>query len=429
MLLTSLRDRRPGRSSILRLFTSVTLTLAVMCGLTITAPAQARAAVPQPGQVPFMNFGGVKTWAGVTLRVDYPEREGSNWRIWVSVCNSTGSPLPVGPHAFSYTNQDYLTWYFEAGWHGALSDQVLQNNGCASGFLKSNESPWQMAFHKVFTVDQRIDILPATEWEAIAKVSEPRSWTNSGRFGDLNGDLVADLMASTGTTLHTFSTTLPNQTPQLLLTQSTTTRWTWMSKVPDQDRNGVSDLLVRKADGTMSFIRMMEFGRLGFENRVGTGWNGITLMGVVPKEGDSHLHPWLVARAANGDLIRYQVSAQGIYSASKIGKNWNSIRHLFSVGDFSGDGIPDLMAIGTNGLLYRYNMTATGGISSVNVVGRGWGNFTTAVSAGDLNRDGFWDMVGIRNDGNVYVYFKLGPGRWGAGRLVASNWSRFELFA
>ncbi|MGA4669945.1 hypothetical protein ACPCG0_09145 [Propionibacteriaceae bacterium Y1923] len=392
------------------------------------SPGTATAAVPQPGTVPWVNFGDPATRSGVYLNVGYPQAYSGHWRTSVTVCNYTGTPLPVGPYTFSYTNYNFGTFFFTDGWTGAMPNQTIGNSACTSGYLHSSAEPMQMAFHKILLGQTRIDILPATEWGAIFNMREPKSSGTSGVYGDYNNDSRADINGSFGYHYYAFRTvTGPNTAlPNIAHETIPGTTWNWMSKVPDLDQNGSSDLLVRRVDGTMAYQRIMENGKIGFSNTVGTGWNSITLLTVVPKTS-LDADPWILARAANGDLIRYQMAPTGIYSASKIGQNWNNIRHLFSVGDFSGDGVPDLMAIGTNGLLYRYNMTRTGGISSVNVVGRGWNNFATAFSPGDMNGGGRWDMIGVRNDGLMFFYSNNGPGRWSAARqLSGTNWNALQ---
>ena len=374
-----------------------------------------------------MNFDDAETEAGVRLWVRYPQASGDNWRTLVTVCNYTGAPLPVGPYTFSYTNYNFGTFFFTV-WSSSMANQMVANGGCVTGNLYSTEEPLQMAFHKILTANQRIDILPATEWEAIFDVREPKSPGTTYKHGDYTGDLRADLNGVFGYNFYTFRTSSTLDPVSYLMEDIPNANINWITKLPDLDLNGASDLLVRTADGNMSYQRMMDGGKRGFANRVGTGWNSISVMAMVPKR-TANAHPWLLARAANGDLIRYQVSPQGIYSAAVIGRNWNAIAKLFSVGDFSGDGTPDLMAIGTNGLLYRYNMTATGNIISVNVVGHGWNTFLFAFSPGDMNLDGRWDMVGIRNDGRMYFYSNIGPGRWASARHIDDNWDGIQAIA
>ena len=403
------------------------LTLALGLGLT-SQPA--KAAVPQPGSVPWVNFADGGTRLGVSLLVAYPQQTSGHWRTQVRVCNYTGAALPVGPYTFSYTNYNYGTFFF-TDWTGSLQNRWLAHNTCVTGNLMSTEEPLQMAFHKIMSGQTRVDILPATEWEAILDVREPKSPGTTYKHGDYTGDSRADLNGSFGYNFYTWRTKVPELWPTPYH-QSTIagSPYTWLSKVPDMDLNGASDLLVRTMDGKMHFQRMMDAGKRGFSNQVGQNWNAISLMAVVNKRSDAtNKDPWLLARAANGDLIRYQVSPTGIYGASKIGRNWNAIAKIFSVGDFSGDGTPDLMAIGTNGMLYRYNMTAAGNISSVNVVGRGWATFLHAVSPGDMNGDGRWDLVGVRNDGKMFFYANTSPGRWSAARQIDEGWAGIQTLA
>ncbi|MBO1030478.1 VCBS repeat-containing protein [Tessaracoccus sp. SD287] len=418
-----------GRT-LLRRLGSATLGLTLALGLGLASSQPAKAAVPQPGNVPWVNFADGGTQLGVSLLVNYPQQMSGHWRTHVKVCNYTGAALPVGTYTFSYTNYNYGTFFFTE-WTDSLPNSWLANNACVSGDLMSTEEPLQMAFHKILSGQTRIDILPATEWEGILKVREPKSPGTSYVHGDYSGDSRADLNGSFGFNFYTFRTVTPSLEPvSFHMSDVVGPSITWMSKLPDMDVNGASDLLVRTTDGKMHFQRMMDVGKRGFSNQVGTNWNGISIMAVVNKRSTAtNQHPWLLGRAANGDLIRYQVSPTGIYSAAKIGQHWNAIAKIFSVGDFSGDGTPDLMAIGTNGLLYRYNMTATGNISSVNVVGHGWATFLHAVSPGDMNGDGRWDLVGVRSDGKMFFYANAGPGRWSSARQIDQNWDGIQTLA
>lgn len=423
--------RTRPRHPLMRRMGSAALALSVALGLSLTGAPPALAAVPQPGTVPWVNFEDGGTRLGVSLLVSYPEHVGGHWSTHVTVCNRTGAALPVGPDTFSYTNYNYGTFFFTSTWTGSLANNWLANGGCVSGDLMSNEAPLQMAFYKIMNGQARVDILPATEWEAILKMREPKSSGTSSVHGDYTGDSRADLIGVQGYNFYTFRTLVPSMTPTYW--QSSTiagSQVTWLSKLPDMDVNGASDVLVRTADGRMHYQRMMDTGRRGFSNQVGVNWNAITMMSVVNKRASAaNQDPWLLARATNGDLIRYQVSQSGIYSAAKIGRHWNAIAKIFSVGDFSADGTPDLIAIGTNGLLYRYNMTAAGNISSVNVVGHGWNNFIHAVSPGDMNGDGRWDMVGVRSDGKMFFYANIGAGRWAAAREIDAGWAGIHLLA
>lgn len=406
------------------------LTTGLAAGLIASlglAASPARAEVPQPGEVPWVNFDDAATRAGVRLDVSSAVRVGTHWVTAVSVCNYTGSPLPVGPDTFSYTNYNYGTFWFTV-WTGTMPDQWLANGGCASGNLMSTEAPAQMAFHKILTPNDRIDILPSTEWEGIFNVREPKSPGATFVHGDYTGDSIADVNGVFGYNFYVFRTIPGPRLTYYSRVDTDDNLVNWMSKLPDVDRNGSSDLLVRTDDGSMWFQRVMEHGRLGFRNRIGTNWQGISLLAVVGRLPEGRT-PWILARAANGNLIRYQMNPWGITNASVIGTNWQSISKLFSVGDFSGDGVPDLMAIGTNGLLYRYNMTEEGNIASVNVVGRYWQEMTTVFSPGDLDGDHRWDMAAVRADGNLYYYRNISPGVWGHYRQIGTNWDGLRTMA
>lgn len=80
-------------------------------------------------------------------------------------------------------------------------------------------------------------------------------------------------------------------------------------------------------------------------------------------------------------------------------------------GDFTGDGIPDILARSTSGVLLVYpnsgtfNGTAT--YPTVTAINSGWAPFSW-IGAADLNGDGFADVVAIDTAGNLYAALHSG---------------------
>nr|WP_242681526.1 VCBS repeat-containing protein [Tessaracoccus sp. SD287] len=104
------------------------------------------------------------------------------------------------------------------------------------------------------------------------------------------------------------------------------------------------------------------------------------------------------------------------------------MRQILGVGDFSGDGRGDVLAIRNDGTLWVYLGTASGTIGSGRQVGHGWNTFARAFSPGDFTGDKKFDLIGQRLDGTVYAYKNLG-GRWDAARRVMSGTQDWKLMA
>ncbi|MGW8989491.1 FG-GAP-like repeat-containing protein [Streptomyces zhihengii] len=150
-----------------------------------------------------------------------------------------------------------------------------------------------------------------------------------------------------------------------------TSGWNSMGRIAafgDLTGDGRSDLFaVDKGTGKLWLYPGTSGGGLGARKLVGNGgWNSMNaLAGVGDLTGDGR--PDLVTRErATGKLWLYPGnSTWGLGGRKLLGNGgWNSMQHLFAVGDTSGDGRPDLHA-GDGGWLYQYQGTATGGLRKV----------------------------------------------------------------
>ncbi|MFI0939784.1 glycoside hydrolase domain-containing protein [Streptomyces sp. NPDC021020] len=93
-----------------------------------------------------------------------------------------------------------------------------------------------------------------------------------------------------------------------------------------------------------------------------------------------------------------------------------------AVGDVTGDGKPDLVAIGRpTGNLYRYSGPDYSGDTRVQI-GTGWNAFQTITGVGDLNGDGHDDLLAQTPSGDLYRYW--GPDFSGDTRtLIGTGWN------
>src|SRR5450759_1861194 len=81
--------------------------------------------------------------------------------------------------------------------------------------------------------------------------------------------------------------------------------------------------------------------------------------------------------------------AGGFFNNTRqIGAGWGIFASVFSPGDFTGSGRPDVIARTSGGLLYLYPGNGSGGWLRTRLIGRGWNVLSTIISSGDFNGDG-----------------------------------------
>ncbi|CAL9479398.1 hypothetical protein SUDANB58_03024 [Streptomyces sp. enrichment culture] len=179
------------------------------------------------------------------------------------------------------------------------------------------------------------------------------------------------------------------------------------------DMNGdrKADVLVRDKAGHLWFLRGDNTGKL-----VGTGgWNA---MNALVRHGDfsGDGREDLVAReASTGRLWLYPGTGTGSLGTRKlIGTGgWNGMSRITGVGDLSGDGRSDLVAVEkSTGRLWLYPGTSAGTLGSRKLIGTGgWNAMNALVGTGDANGDGRPDVHAREaSTGRLWFY----PGRTGA---------------
>ncbi|MGD8214656.1 hypothetical protein [Aestuariimicrobium sp. Y1814] len=237
-------------------------------------------------------------------------------------------------------------------------------------------------------------------------------------LGDQDGNGQADLLAlsDAGTLL-----LYPVRGARLCQPHATGQGWlahTWVSMVPDIDGDLISELVARRNDGTLWLYRGLAGGEFGAPRLIGRGFGEVELLTVMPDITGDAL-PDLLARSRTGDLLRYSFPTDSmdpagglLTGAAVIGSGWQGIRLAASVGDASGDQVPDLLAVTQDGALLRYSIE-NGSIVAVHQIGRNWQSMTLLSSPGDLTRDARRDLVALRNDGTLWLYPHRGNGAFG----------------
>ncbi|MGW8328162.1 FG-GAP-like repeat-containing protein [Streptomyces sp. NPDC055897] len=148
--------------------------------------------------------------------------------------------------------------------------------------------------------------------------------------------------------------------------------------------------------------------------------DGIADLAAIWDDGTMHIYP--------GDKAKGLAGTQ----TQQVGGNaWKTTKQL-AKGDFTNDGIADVMAIWFDGTMHLYAGDGKGGIKSAVPVAMGgntWGT-TKQLTSGDFTGDGIADLMAIWSDGTMHVYAGKGDGQLADGRSVSvggNTWDTVRL--
>ncbi|MEU8882797.1 FG-GAP-like repeat-containing protein [Streptomyces hydrogenans] len=193
-----------------------------------------------------------------------------------------------------------------------------------------------------------------------------------------------------------------------------------LSGFGDMNADRKADVLVRDSAGRLWFLSGDQTGRI-----IGTGgWNAFNALvrhGDFSGDGREDV---IAREAATGKLWLYPGSGTGGLGARKLigSGGWNGMNALVGVGDMNSDGRPDLYAReAATGKLWLYP-GRTGSLGARVLVGSGgWNNVRFIVSVGDWSGDGRPDLLAVYNDDRFYQYEGLGTGGLSRGYMT-NNW-------
>src|SRR6478735_1530325 len=198
------------------------------------------------------------------------------------------------------------------------------------------------------------------------------------------------------------------------------------------DADGTADVLAVTSTGSLRLFSGDGAGYVTGGSQIGLSWNMFdTVFSPGDFTGDGKAD--LIGRTPSGALVLYRGNGAGGFTGGgvQIGLSWNMFDTVFSPGDFTGDGKPDLFGRTPSGALLLYRGNGAGGFTGGGVqVGAGWGIYRTVFSAGDLNGDGHGDIVGIKGVGSFNVYACDSSGRFTlAAREAGTGWTFPTVFA
>jgi Domain of unknown function (DUF1906)/FG-GAP-like repeat len=170
--------------------------------------------------------------------------------------------------------------------------------------------------------------------------------------------------------------------------------------------DGWSDLIARQSSSGLLYLYPGTSGGFPAMVQIGAGWNS---MDSITRFGDFNLdgREDVIAReSATGALWLYRGNGAGFPSRVKIGlRGWNGMREITPIGDFNGDGYPDLVAVETStGNLYYYPGLGNS-LAPRLLLGTGWNAMDELVGIGDFNRDGRVDLIARQSaTGDLWFY-------------------------
>lgn len=156
--------------------------------------------------------------------------------------------------------------------------------------------------------------------------------------------------------------------------------------------------------------------------RIGNGWLPMDLVTIGPALRGGATKDIVAREEATGRLWIYHGNGAGSFvGKTALGTGWGAMSHVFSPGDFNGDGRRDLIAIErATGLMWFYPGNGALKFGPRAQIGNGWNEVQAASAAGDLTGDGVPDIVGVLTNGQVKVYGGSGRGRFASTTTVGT---------
>jgi hypothetical protein len=205
----------------------------------------------------------------------------------------------------------------------------------------------------------------------------------------------------------------------------------------DFNGDGHMDVLVRDSNGLLWEYPGNGLGALGTPVEVGSGWQGFTTIdveggvaitppppgaGVGDFNGDGN--PDVVVRDANGVLWLYPGNGKnGFLPRVQLATGWQDFSGIEGVGDFTGDGHPDVIARDSSGVLWLYPGNGSNGFLPRVQLATGWQGMTAISGAADMNGDGHLDLIARDSSGTLWLYPGTGAGALGTPVQLATGMS------
>lgn len=205
----------------------------------------------------------------------------------------------------------------------------------------------------------------------------------------------------------------------------------WMARTVDPEA-----LLARHTDGTLWIYDRQGNGRYANGRKVGSSFGAYTDLTVVPGSWAKGLSQNTLVGRRNGKTYAWPLVADPLLrpaAAVVIGSEPATLRQSIPLRDFDGDGWADFLRVNTDGTLGAALVDWTGRTTLRTGMGRGWTAFTRLYSPGDLTGDGLPDLIARRRDGVLLMYPNVrssnGQRAWGTPVRFGTSWQTMKVIA
>ncbi|MFC4514871.1 FG-GAP-like repeat-containing protein [Streptomyces ehimensis] len=154
-----------------------------------------------------------------------------------------------------------------------------------------------------------------------------------------------------------------------------------------------------------------------FDQTTVADFTGDGIPDVIARDKNEKNSP-LYLYTGNSDVDRKSVGDGTFELKKKLTDGWDFTQT--TAGDFTGDGKPDIVAKGEDNVLYLWAGDGNGGFSRKKQLRAGWNYTQTA--AGDFSGDGTADLIARDADGNLRFWAGDGHGGIDAGTHQTRGW-------
>ncbi|MCB2413603.1 VCBS repeat-containing protein [Demequina sp. TTPB684] len=385
-------------------------------------------------------------WQGIETIVGIGDFDDNGHRDVIGVDDSGVGWFYGGDGRLEYPVRTRLA----ADWTGAKSVVYagdFDGDGLADVFTTDESGAlWLWPGHGDGTFESPIQV--GTDWNDRTLLAGPGDFDQDG-CGDLIGRLASgDLMLYPGTCDGAFK-------PAMRIGIG----WGGMTGIyslGDFTGDGISDLLAQDAAGSLLLFPGVGGGGVRAAGIIGSGWGPMRVVvgagdlpgTLVPREpapvptpatepgagdldGDGNRDILGVTLAGSLRLYRGDGAGGTLADAPIIVPDWGTGSLTVTLGDFTGDGLPDVGRIATNGVFEVFASDGSGGLASPYVLGQNWRGFDRVFGV-DFDGDGLQDVIAREADGTLWLYRGNGTGDWltGAGIKIGIGWGSFtEVFS